>query len=107
MDIFLRAKNTQVVVMKEWIQNPMTFVVKNNQRHSKRMKLSYMLPGVFLDASVSPTSITHQNKNVIPYKVYLNAISLLFNYGYNRIAALKNSMNLPGVKEHGLKKQTL
>ena len=100
---FFWPANTQVLVMKEWIRNSTTFVVKNNQRQSQRIKLSYVLPGVFLDASVSPTSMSHQTKNLIPYKVCLNAISLLFNYGYNRIAALKNSMNLPGLKSHGLK----
>ena len=98
---FSRTKDTQVLVMKEWIQNAISFVANEKGRKTKIIKLKYVLPGVLLDALVSPTSTAYHNKHVIPYKVCMNVISLLFNYGYSKILSLKNSMGLPGLKVHG------
>ena len=98
-EYFTRIKETQKLVMKEWIRGVM-FSGKDYKKTC--LNLSYVLPGVYRDACLTSTN-TSANKNKKPYKVCLNAVSILFDYGYWKIKTIKDSMNLAGVKEHGLK----
>ena len=84
--------------MKECIYS----VMFTNAEYKKTcLNVSYILLGVYLDASTSLP--VPQNKNKTPYMVCLYAISLLFDYGYRKINTIKESMKLTGVKEHWLK----
>ena len=98
-EYFTRIKDTQKLVMKEWIRNVMFSDVEYKTRC---LNVSYVLPGVYLDACTETTQPS-RNLNIVPYKVCLNAISVLFDYGYGKIKTIKESMCLAGVKQHGLK----
>ena len=67
---------------------------------------SFVLPGVFQDAAPQPTTKedTRLINNIHPYKVCLKILSVIFNYGYGKIKTLKKeTMDLPDLREHGLK----
>ena len=55
----------------------------------------YILPGMFSDASQDGTGVNE-------YKVCLNALCLLFNYGYKKLKKLKDDLHNVSVLRHGL-----
>ena len=94
---FSRTKETQNLVMKEWLRTAL-YSGKKYQRDKPNM--SFVLPGVFQDAAPQPTTKedTRLINNIHPYKVCLNSLRVIFNYGYGKIKTLKETMDLPGLK---------
>ena len=89
---------------KEWIRS---VLFSDRKPQKNKVDVSYILPGVFYNAPQSSLVTSLPGLvNTRPYKVCLNSISLLFNYGYSAIKTMKESMNLPGLREHGLKNKT-
>ena len=97
-EFFTRVKLAQKLVVKEWIRN----VDYSGARYKRRKtSVAYILPGVYHDAPIGLDEEGVYNKR--PFKVCLNIISLLYDYGYFKIVALRKDMENAGVKEHRLK----
>ena len=76
---FTREKKTQKLVAKEWIRS---VLFSDRKPQKNKVDVSYILPGVFYNAPQSSLVTSLPGLvNTRPYKVCLNSISLLFNYG--------------------------
>ena len=84
----------QKIVMKDWLR--FREHQKNRNKVScHKVNCVYILPRVFSDASQDCTGVTE-------YKVCLNALYLLFNYGYKKLKKLKDDLHNALVEKHKL-----
>ena len=72
----------------------------SSQKNHKKFApdVEFVLLGVFADAP----------RNKVPYNVCINALSVIFNYGYNKVQSLKDNMRNVGIRNMGwsIKHQT-
>ena len=97
-EFFTRVKSAQKLVFKEWLRS---VLYSGNDYKRGESTVAYVLPGFYYDAPAGNDMAVDKNKR--PYKVCLNALSVLYNYGYHKINKLRKDMEKIMVKEHGLK----
>ena len=90
-EYFSRTKDCQVLVMKDWLR--MVYDVRKEKQLGRRPVKNFIVPGAYADAP----------RNTVPLKICVNALSVVFNHGYNKLLALKKDLSNSGRKAHGLK----
>ena len=85
-----RTKECQKLVMKEWLRN--YYNRHNMKQRGCKNYVDLVIPATYVDAP----------RNLKPFKVCLNALALMFDYGYDKISNLRKDMNNAGLKKHGL-----
>lgn len=95
LEFFTGIKSTQKLVIKEWLRDA---YFSGAKYHKAKNYMLFTLPGVYHNACPDITS----KDDLIPYKVCVNAMAILYNQGYGKIKSLKDDMENTGVKDHGL-----
>ena len=73
----------------------MAFFFLGSKHKKHKPIVQFVLLGVFVNAP--------HNKD--PYNVWINALSVIFNYRYDKIQSLKGNMKNLGINPHGLTNQ--
>ena len=68
---------------------------QENKKSCYEVKYVYILPGVYIDVTEDDTGHT-------PYRICLNALSLLFNNGFKKMYTLKKQLASSSVRDNGL-----
>ena len=72
-EFFSRTKDCQVLVMKDWLR--MFFDGREYKQLGRRPVKGFIVPGAYADAPI----------NSVPLKICINALSVVFNHGYNKL----------------------
>ena len=95
-EFFTQVKDTQKLVIKGWLRT----VYYSGLNHLKNNpQVCFILPEVYEDAS---QDMLDMEKNRQPFYICINALSLLYNYGYHKIKTLKDGIKHVGISPHGL-----